>query len=359
MRRSILAALLGAQAAAGAAAPGKASLEFLRLDIGPRQVGMGQAGVALGGDPYAAAYNPALLASLRSRELAVSHVEWLPGIRYQDYLYAHPTRAGSFGARLQRLDYGEIAAYDAVGARSGQVTASDLLAGFGYARRFFDPGVSLGASAKLARESLAGVAAQAWAFDLGASWTPRAGPLPPGTTCGLAARNVGPSVRFDHGSAPLPLDVAVGASAPLFEDSLSLALDLHLPGLRAPRANAGAEYRVAETVTLRAGVEVPQAEGPGLRAGIGFRLRAVRVDYAFSPMGALGHTHHMGLSIPFGGASEAAHQRGLALLRQGQYDDAILKFNEALTLDPRNVEANRMLRRAYELLRRHQEPDKP
>jgi tetratricopeptide (TPR) repeat protein len=60
----------------------------------------------------------------------------------------------------------------------------------------------------------------------------------------------------------------------------------------------------------------------------------------------------MALTFRFGGPSESAYREGLKLLSAQHYPQAILKFNEALELDPKHPKAARRLAEAYEALRK-------
>ena len=175
-RTWIAAALSGALGLAAPArlpaAPGESSLDFLRLEVGPRQIAMGGAAAAVPGDSYAAIYNPALLGELSTNDLAFSHVEWLLDTTYQDLLYSHYTRMGNVAARFQRLDYGDISGYDATGSPNGSFSASDQLVAVTYARRLQKRGLSLGGAAKFAREKIGSASANAFLTDFGVSYAP-------------------------------------------------------------------------------------------------------------------------------------------------------------------------------------------
>ena len=69
---TILAAPLFAQSEAGAI--------FLLIAPGARAGGMGEAQVAVANDAYASYWNPAGLGFLDGSELALMHVNWLPGL---------------------------------------------------------------------------------------------------------------------------------------------------------------------------------------------------------------------------------------------------------------------------------------
>src|SRR5215470_15693040 len=61
---------------------GTSSGGFLRIGVGARAVGMGETFVAVADDPSAIFWNPAGLASLQRRELAISYVQWPADVNY-------------------------------------------------------------------------------------------------------------------------------------------------------------------------------------------------------------------------------------------------------------------------------------
>ena len=65
---------------------------FLLIAPGARAGGMGEAHVAVSNDAYASYWNPAGLGFLKGTELALMHVNWLPGLAndmYYEFLSNH------------------------------------------------------------------------------------------------------------------------------------------------------------------------------------------------------------------------------------------------------------------------------
>jgi hypothetical protein len=273
---------------------------------------------------------------------------------FQDILYDHPASFGHLGLRFQRLSYGSIAAYDSAGAATGQTSASDMLVGLSYSRPIREWGLSVGASAKFAQETLSGVSARAYLGDVGLSYAPRVGGWLGQSTFGLALRNLGPATTFDTVASPAPSEAVAGFSTPLYADRVVLAADLHAPRQQAAFGSFGMELWGLDTVALRLGAQAPQDQGPNVRAGVGLRLGSFQLDYAFFPMGELGQTHHVSLRFVFGGPAEKLYNEGLKLMRQEKYPQAVMRFNDVLKLDAKHWRAVRKLRRAYELMQREE-----
>ena len=78
---------------------------FLLIAPGARAGGMGEAQVAVANDAYASYWNPAGLGFLEGQELALMHVNWLPGLAddlYYEFLgfrKKYPT-LGTVGGHL-------------------------------------------------------------------------------------------------------------------------------------------------------------------------------------------------------------------------------------------------------------------
>ena len=99
----ILAAML-AQSEAGSI--------FLLIAPGARAGGMGEEQVAVADDDYASYWNPAGLGFLDGSELAMMHVNWLPGLaddHYYEFLAfrRHYPTLGTIGGHIIFLNLGE------------------------------------------------------------------------------------------------------------------------------------------------------------------------------------------------------------------------------------------------------------
>ena len=85
---------------------------FLLIAPGARAGGMGEAQTAVANDAYASYWNPAGLGFLDGRELAMMHVNWLPGLaddlyyEFLAYRKKYPT-LGTVGGHLIFLNLGE------------------------------------------------------------------------------------------------------------------------------------------------------------------------------------------------------------------------------------------------------------
>ena len=162
-----------AQATLGGQRAGTSSATFLRIGVGARAVGMGEAFVAVANDPSAVYWNPAGLASLQRREVAVSHTQWPASVNYDHITWVMPSRrlggsvAVQFGVLGTRID--ETSELMPFGT-GRQFSYSDLVVGAAYSRRWTDK-LLVGTGVKFVREDLGsqigGPTTQAILFDVG------------------------------------------------------------------------------------------------------------------------------------------------------------------------------------------------
>ena len=101
---------------------------FLLIAPGARAGGMGEAQVAVANDAYASYWNPAGLGFLKGTELALMHVNWLPGLAddlYYDFFAfrkSYPT-LGTIGGHIIFLNLGEQVRTSETGEELGTFTS--------------------------------------------------------------------------------------------------------------------------------------------------------------------------------------------------------------------------------------------
>ncbi len=294
---------------------GYAGAAFLKFSPSPRGTGMGEAYTSITEDAYSAWWNPAGLGSVEGPELAATYNASMQDVTSQYLSVAYPLRYGStLGFNVTRLSVAPFQGYDAQGLKTGKVESSDMAVGGAYGRALLKdeierPVLNVGAGLKIIRETLADASANTAALDLGAVYYIRPAhywmkKVPAQEfRVGLALKNIGPGLKFDSRSSPLPMSATLGGSwhsHPGGSASLILSLDQTFSNDEKYYAALGAEYVAFQLLSFRAGYRTGQEMGSGLRIGVGFRLSMLDIDYSMSPYGDLGSMHKVGVSMRLG-----------------------------------------------------------
>jgi hypothetical protein len=278
--------------------------EFLKLGVGARALGMGGAFVSLADDATAMYWNPAGLAFARRRQVMPAHSEEFGQILNYDYLaYVQPLNAReALGFAVVRLSLDNIPLTDSLLTTPGSdglpqpiydegrlIYTSDtelaLLMSYG---RAVSPKLSLGATAKVIRQSVADHSSFGIGADVGAIYTPTSS-----LSFGLAVDDVfGTFLSWDTGRHErITPSVRLGGSltrALGADHLLTLATDLYLTfdnrrtasqfsaGSMGGEYHVGAEYWFKRTLALRSGFH-----HGNFTAGAGGRRGRFALDYAF------------------------------------------------------------------------------
>jgi len=340
---------------------GTTGANFLKIGIGPRAAGMGEAQVAICNDVTSVFWNPAGLVRIESQEASFVYSVWFEGIKMQyfGYAYPHPT-LGTFAGSINYLSMGKIQGYRADGVKTGEVGAYDLLGVLSYARELPYYGINGGINLKLIQQKLEEESSFAFGIDIGVM-----GPLGrwfkvkelEDLTCGINLQNLGSNVKFqkEEGSLPLNLKFGVGIKKEVLGDPLTIAIDGNLPNDNDFYVSLGIEYWVRDLIGLRVGYKSGQELGDGLSFGGGIKVNIFQLDYALVHCGELGYTHRIGIVTRFGKEANAilterAFKKGMEYYNGGKYPEAILEFNKVLGLNPEDERALEMMRRANEKL---------
>jgi len=281
-----------------AAEAGTTAFDFLRLDNGARETGMGGAAAAAGDAAQGVFYNPALIGGLaQDNRLSFHHSSWLEGITYQNFVYSHrfPDKTNYFGFRYQNLNYGTLSGSDAAGGVTTDYSAGSHLAGLTYGRAL-PGGVNAGLTLKEAWEKIGDARANALLLDAG--FTLRTGWYR--AVWGAAIRNIGQKIRFDSAREDAPQALALGLAVSPWGDWLMLSADSELTREHGAGFKFGAEAGYHKLIYVRGGWDSFIDSGAGLRFGVGLALKDISVDYAFLPLSDLGDTHHFTVTWAFG-----------------------------------------------------------
>jgi hypothetical protein len=324
----IAAAPARAQFTLGEQRAGTASGTFLKIGLGARATGLGEAFVAVANDPTAIYWNPAGLASIQRKELAISHVEWPADIRFEHLALVLPVRrlGGSLGIQFGVLSTAIDETSELQPFGTGRTFVySDLVTGVAYARRWTDK-LLVGFGGKYVREDLGqdvgGPVTNSVMFDIGSIYYLGLGSVRVATSLSNFAPEMKPGgdyvsvgadgiagtaddeVRsYDGFDAPTIFRYGV-AFEPIESSSqrLTTSLEANQPADNAQNIKLGVEWEWLGRLALRSGYNF-NADALKFSAGAGVtaQIGGVRgqLDYAFTDGGFLGPINRLTLGVRF------------------------------------------------------------
>lgn len=299
------------------------------IGVGARPAGLAEAFSGLADDVHALAYNPAGLAFLRRREIALDHNYYAPGVNHEWLGYAHPTALGTFAGSANLLFISPFESYSAVDNPTGKTSAADAAYQFSFATTVTD-NFGLGVSGKYIRSRLHQTTASAFAGDVGALWKPQ-----PRVRLGGSILNVGPGLRHISVTEDLPRTMRGGAAWNVldpgdYRHTVTLAVDLEKRIDESARVGGGIEGCYDGILALRVGGRSLPGAGTGLTLGMGLYLfrdetkgYEIDFDYAFVAAGDFATSHRAGLVFRFGEPITSAPRAAVLQKSDVYYEGAV------------------------------------
>ncbi len=313
---------------------GSAGIQFLKIGVGARALGMGETFVAISDDATSLFWNPGGISRIENMEATAAYTKWVADIDLTSAgIVKNFGTLGTFGLSFMALTTGymNVRTVDRVMGTGEVFQFSDYMVGLSYGRNLTDR-FSIGVTMKGVKESLGSVDDARVLFDLGTVYDVGYRDV----RLGMSIMHFGPNFRYEvdndndggidedwrdgydndgdgltdedmaEEDVPPPLSFRFGASLPLYRDeSNSVVGSFELVHLNdnIERYNAGFEYSFQDMIYVRGGYKTNMDAG-GLAAGAGIKLDVMdlgrlMVDYAVTDYGDLGLIHRGSINVAF------------------------------------------------------------
>ncbi len=281
--------------------PGTTTGDFLKMNVGARAIGMGEAFCALADDVSAMHWNPAGLGFIFNPELETTHTFWLGGISHEFLGYLQPISRGTVGMNVSCLHMDKM---DRIkqGTSEGKFTVYDIYGGLAYGLPVTET-LSLGFNLMGLQSTIDRDTAYAFSSDVGIMLS-----TPKRTfSFGVAGQNLGTKIRGDELPVNIKASLACKVKFPGQRVDLLIALDVNKPLEGDYNFSLGIEHSLLETFAVRIGYKYDLEKNKldnlaGLRVGAGFHWKGLLTNYAWAPYASLGTTHRVSLGYRFGKA---------------------------------------------------------
>ena len=275
---------------------GTSGLSFLKLGIGARPTGMGEAFTAISGDIFSLYWNPAGVARHTGTEFAFMHNQWFQDVSLEYAALAFSYKKNVFGLSLTLSQVANLERRE--GPTENPISyfdEHDLSLGFSWSRKINDK-LDLGISTKFLYEKIDFSSATGLGFDLGGIYWLRSN-----VQIGGAILNLGSKMKFEQESFSLPTRYKIGAAylghEKYFNGDFILSMDLVKPTDNDLKVHLGGEYTYKEKFTLRSGYQIGY-DDRNISLGLGLKIKKYAIDYVFVPFSSdLGNSHRISVNL--------------------------------------------------------------
>ena len=270
-------------------------LAFLKLGVGGRAIGMGEAYSALSDDASGMYYNPAGIAFGEGNQVTVMHKQWIFGTTSEFLGSTVHGQQFTFGFGLNSTNVDGIEIRQQPGPSEGTFGVHDLAVSATASWRI-DTSLSVGVSGKFLYEKIYVDESDGAAVDFGARYQ-----IDRHFAVAAAISNIGSMSTLLNEPIILPAGVRLGASYQAAATDLfafTLASDvLKTFKDNGSRVDVGGELAYNSFLAFRTGYQFGY-DAKGLSAGFGLRYGLIQLDYAYVPfLDQLGDTHTFALTF--------------------------------------------------------------
>ena len=269
--------------------------DFLKLGVGGRPSGMGEAFVSVSGDFFSPFWNPAGIAGLGKKEAGTMHSEVVQDASIQSFGAAFPFKNRGGTAALNALVFSNdpVPVTGSQGEFLGDLEWQDRALVLTYADslgKHLKTGIGLRYIERRESDPVFGTSrGDAFAGDLGLIFD---FPELKNTVFGMSLLNAGSKIRMEGEKKKddLPRTFKAGASfsGEVSEyDSFLISLELSRILDGEWQTAAGIEYSLQKFFFVRTGYFSKEGRLDGMTYGVGARFKTFRIDWANVPSGEL------------------------------------------------------------------------
>lgn len=277
---------------------GDAGALFLRIGMGARASGMGEAFIGVAEDASSVYWNPGAMAAVLGTNAVLMHNEYFQSIRLEQIALTHEMEFGTLGLGFTGLYMDEMERREDVptAVPLGMFSAYDVAVTVGFSR-YLLPNLSAGIAVKNVYQKIDEESAVGWAFDIGLYHIAKIN----GVKFAAAITNVGKPMKFISEEYALPRCIKLGGSyereIPSAKGDILFTVDVLLPNDSDIREHVGFEYGFKQQLFLRAGYKAGY-DSQGATFGCGVKYNKIHVDYAFLLIeNDLGDSHRIGFAF--------------------------------------------------------------
>lgn len=271
-------------------------MTFLKLGIGARSIGMGEASAAVAQDPTATFYNPAGLARSTGPRISLMHKEWMQGTRTEFLGAITRWKSLTFGLGLNTTSVRDIEIRTTPGPSKG--TFSSQNSSLGLSMGFnLSSCLSAGITGNVLYERLLTDDATGYGINVGALYS-----APMDVSLALVINNIGAMSSLAQSSSSLPTSIRLGAArafqAASMKSVITASTDIvSYTGEGSTHIHAGGELQYDSIFAVRAGF-LSGYEARSITAGVGILYGILTLDYAYVPFKTnFGSAHTISLDV--------------------------------------------------------------
>lgn len=300
----------------GSQRTGTSAAQFLKIGVGARAAGMGNAFIAVGNDATSLYWNPGAITELNKSQLVFSHTRWFTDIKHEFVGYVQ--KLGdyrSIGVSLTGLivDPMEVTTEFQPFGTGDYFQFQDLAVGLTYAQKLTDR-FSVGGTLRYMHETVADLTMSGVLVDFGTYYWVGSGTgrfavsminfAPQFTPQGQVTGSMGETYSKFQSFNP-PTLFTVGYAGEVIQNKIhraTLSVQLNHPNDNSESLNLGTEYAWRETAFLRAGYRF-NVDDASLSLGGGVRIpfsgSVFQFDYAYSEYRYLNDVHRFSLEFSY------------------------------------------------------------